>query len=122
MIFVTGDSYRSQLERLTQLLVSAFPGSTVYQHTDLNRVPRDVLNHKVDAVLLEAKTGKTSGLDFMRMLRRHKPDVPVFIIAKTEDFREEAEAAGANGCFVLPEGERQLLDAIRRVKNKENVS
>ena len=50
MIFVTADSCRSHLERLTQLLVSAFPGSTIYQHTDPERVPHDVLSHPVDAV------------------------------------------------------------------------
>ena len=122
MIFVTADSCRPQLERLTQILVSAFPGSTIYQHTDLLRVPHDVLSHKVDAVVLEAEAGTMNGLDLMQKLRRQKPDLPVFIISKTANFREEAEAAGANGCFVLPDGEQQLLDAIRLAKNKENLS
>lgn len=115
MTFVTADSCRAQLERLTQLLVSAFPGSTVYQHTDLLRVPHDVLHHRVDAVFLEGETQKPGSLDFMRMLRRQKPDVPVFIIAKTEDFCKEAEAAGVDGSFILPDGEQQLLDAVRLV-------
>ena len=122
MIFVTADSCRSQLERLTRLLVSAFPGSTIYQHTDLFRVSHDVLSNRVDAVVLKVETEQTGGLDFMKMLRRQKPDVPVFIITKTEDLCEKAEAAGANGCFVLPEGEQQLLDAIRLAKNKEKIS
>ena len=116
LVFVTADSYRPQLERLTKILVSAFPGSTIYQHTDLLHVPHDVLNHRVDAVFLEAETGKAGGLNFMKRLRRQKPNVPIFIIAKTEEFREEAEAAGANGCFVLPDCEQQLLDAIRLEK------
>ena len=122
MKFVTADRCRAQLEQLTQLLVSAFPGSTIYQHTDLLRVPHDVLNNKVDAVFLEAEMDNAGGLDFMKMLHRQKPDVAVFVIAKTEDVRKEAEAAGADGCFVLPECEQQLLDAIRLVKNKEKVS
>ena len=79
MTFVTADSCRSQLERLTQLLVSAFPGSTVYQHTDLCRVPHDVLNHKVDAVFLETEMDQTNGLDFVQMLRRQKSNLPVFL-------------------------------------------
>ena len=122
MIFVTADNCRPQLERLTQILVSAFPGSTIYQHTDLLRVPHDVLSHKVDAVVLEADAEPMNGLDLMQKLRRQKPDLPVFIISKTANFREEAEAAGANGCFVLPDGEQQLLDAIRLAKNKETLS
>lgn len=122
LIFVTADSCRPQLERLTRILVSAFPGSTVYQHKELLRVSHDVLRHRVDAVLLAAETDGADGLDFMRLLRRQKPDIPVFIIAKTEGFREQAEAAGANGCFVLPDGEQQLLDAIRLTQKRDNVS
>ena len=118
MIFVTADSCRVHLERLTRLLVSAFPGSTIYQHTDLFRASHDVLNSKVDAVFLE---DNTNCLDFMRMLRKQKPNIPVFLISKTGDFHEDAEKAGATGCFVLPDKEQQLLDAIRLAK-KSNVS
>ena len=122
MIFVTADSCRVQLERLTQLLVSAFPGSTIYQHTDLCRVPHDVLNNKVDAVFLETEKDKTTGLNFVKMLHRQKSDLPVFIISQTEDLREEAAKAGANDYFVQPVTEQQLRDVIRSVKNKENAS
>ena len=121
MIFVTADSCRIQLERLTQLLVSAFPGSTIYQHTDLCRVPHDVLNNNVDAVFLVAEMDETNGLDFAQMLHRQKSNLPVFIISKTEDLREEAAEAGATDYFVQPVTEQQLRDAIRSVKNKENA-
>ena len=117
MTFVTADSCRSQLERLTQLLVSVFPGSTIYQHTDLNRVPYDVLNNKVDAVFLETEVDKTNSLGFVQMLRRQKSDLPVFIISQTEDLREEATKAGVNDYFVQPVTEQQLRDAIQSVKN-----
>ena len=88
MIFVTADSCRVQLGRLTQLLVSVFPGSTIYQHTDLCRVPHDVLNNNVDAVFLEAEMDKTNGLDFVQMLRRQKADLPVFIIFQSAESGE----------------------------------
>ena len=122
LIFVTADSCRSQLERLTQLLVSAFPGSTVYQHTDLCRVPHDVLNHKVDAIFLETEVDESNSLDFVRMLRRQKKSLPVFIISQTEDLREEAAEVGVNDYFVQPVTEQQLRDAIQSVKDKENAS
>ena len=122
MIFVTADSCRVQLGRLTQLLVSVFPGSTIYQHTDLCRVPHDVLNNNVDAVFLEAEMDKTNGLDFVQMLRRQKADLPVFIISRTEDLREEAVEAGVNDYFVQPVTEQRLRDAIQSLKNKENAS
>ena len=122
MIFVTADSCRSQLEGLTQLLVSVFPGSTIYQHTELCRVPHDVLNNRVDAVFLETEIDKTNSLNFVKMLRRQKSDIPVFIISQTEELREEAAEAGANEYFVRPVTEQQLRDAIQSVKNKENAS
>ena len=121
MIFVTADSCRSQLEGLTQLLVSVFPGSTVFQHTDLCRVPHDALNNNVDAVFLVAEMDGTSGLDFAQMLHRQKSNLPVFIISQTEHLREEAVKAGANDYLVQPVTEQQLRDAIRSVKNKENA-
>ena len=122
MIFVTADSCRSQLEGLTQLLISVFPGSTIYQHTDLCRVPHDVLNNNVDAVFLETEVDESNSLDFVQMLRRQKSDVPVFIISQTEDLREKAAEAGVNDYFVQPVTEQQLREAIRSVKNKENAS
>ena len=122
MIFVTADSCRTQLERLTQLLVSAFPGSTVYQHTDLCRVLHDILNNKVDAVFLETEVDESNSLDFVRMLRRQKKSLPVFIISQAENLREEAAEAGVNDYFVQPVTEQQLRDAIQSVKDKENAS
>ena len=122
LIFVTADSCRAQLERLTQILVSYFPGSTIYQHTALFRVPHDVLNHRVDAVLLGAEMEKTDSLELLQKLRRQIPDLPVFILSQTNAFREKAVAAGANGYFVLPESEQHLLEAIRLARKKENVS
>ena len=122
MIFVTADSCRSQLEGLTQLLVSVFPGSTIYQHTDLCRVPHDVLNNRVDAVFLEAEMDKTNGLNFVQMLRRQKSNLPVFIISKTEELREEAAEVGVNDYFVHPVTKQQLLEAMGSVINKENAA
>ena len=121
MVFVTADSCRLQLEQLSRMLVSTFPGSTIYRHTDLRQVSHVVFNHKVEAVFLEAVTDKINSFDFMRMLHRQNPELPVFIIAKAEGFREEAKAAGARGCFILPDEEPQLLEAIRLAINKENV-
>ena len=122
MIFVTADSCRPHLERLTQILISAFPGSTVYQHTGLCHVLHDVLNNKVDAIFLETEVDKTNSLDFVRMLHRQKSNLPVFIISQTEDLREEAAKAGVSDYFVQPVTEQQLRDAIQSVKDKENAS
>ena len=120
MTFVTADRCRTQLGRLTKMLVCTFPGSTIYQHTDLCRVLHDVLNNKVDAVFLEAEMDKANGLDFVQMLRRQKSELPVFILSQTEALREDAVEAGAHDYFVHPVTEQRLRDAIQSVKNKAN--
>ena len=122
VVFVVADSCRTQLERLTLLLVSAFPGSTIYRHTDLFHVPHDVLSNKIDAVFLEAGTDNADGLNLMQRLRRQKPDLPVFFLSKTDELCKKAVDAGADGCFVLPGEEEKILDALRLAKKKENVS
>ena len=90
----------------------------IYQHTELCRVPHDVLNNHVDAVFLAAEMEKSNGLDFVHMLRRQKSDLPVFIMAQTEDLRKEAAETGANDCFVQPVTEQQLRDAMQSVKRR----
>jgi DNA-binding NarL/FixJ family response regulator len=107
---------------LSQILFSAFPGSTVYQHTDPLRVPHDALNDRVNAVVLEVEMEKKNGLDLMRQLRRQKPELPVFIVSQNSGLYEAAVADGAVGFFVLPDNEAQLLDAIRLTKNEKDVS
>ena len=119
LVFVTADRSRAQLERLTQLLLSAFPGSTIYQHPDPSRVPHDALNNKVDAVFLEAAAENPTSLSVTQMLHRQKPDLPIFIISKTNCLCEQAVEAGAAGYFVLPGGEQQLLDAVCSAHTKK---
>ena len=111
MVFVTVDRCRAQLEGLTQLLISAFPGSTVYQHTELSRVPHDILNNRTQAVFLE--TDDPHGLDFVQLLRRKEAELPVFIISQTEALREKAAEAGATDYLVQPVTRQQLQAVLQ---------
>ena len=122
MIFVTVDSCRTHQEKFTKLLLATFPGSVVYQHLTINHVSHDVLYNKVDAVFVEAELQQVNGLPLIQMLRKQKPNLPVFIISKSNCSCESVVEADANGYFVLPDHEQQLLEAIRLLKNKENVS
>ena len=103
-------------------MISVFPGSTIYQHTDLYRVPHDALNNNVDAVFLVAETGNTNSLGFAQMLLGQKSNLSVFIISQTGDLREEAAEAGVSDYLVQPITEQQLRNAIQSAKNKENKS
>ena len=102
-------------------MLATFPGSVVYQHLTINHVYHDVLHNKVDAVFVEAELQQVNGLPLIQMLRKQKPDLPVFIISKTNRSHEIVTETDANGYFLLPDHEKQLLEAIRLLKNKENA-
>ena len=110
-----------RMERLTQILASSFPGSTIYRHANLLRVPGDALHHRVDAVLLAAEMEQMSSFELVERLHRHKPELLVLITSETNEFYEKAARAGADGYFVLPGGEEQLVEAIRLAKNKKKT-
>lgn len=111
MIFVVAGSNRNRLADLTKRLLSSFPGSTIYQHIDPQRVSKDVFNNKVNGVFLEAEIGSCNGIDLMWKLRKRKRDIPVYILSETEDFRIAATKAGADGYFIYPLAE----DAIKNI-------
>ena len=82
LIFVTADSCRIQLERLTQLLVSAFPGSTVYQHTSISHASGDVLHRNVDALF--AADEHITRAEVVQMLQQ-RPELPVLLFSDMEE-------------------------------------
>lgn len=119
MVFVVAGNSRERLADLTKILLSTFHGSTIYQHVDPQRVPKDVFNNKVNGVFLEAEMDGCNGIDLMWQLRNKKRDVPVYILAENEDFRITAAKAGADGYFVYPlagESIREVLLAKQRSK------
>ncbi|MBQ2020922.1 MAG: response regulator, partial [Peptococcaceae bacterium] len=91
------------------------------QHLTINHVSHDVLHNKVDAVFVEAELQQVNGLPLIQMLRKQKPDLPVFIISKTNRSHDIVTETDASGYFLLPDHEQQLLEAIRLLKNKENA-
>lgn len=112
MVFVTADSDRTRLEALTKRLVSAFPGSTIYQHTDLFRAPHDILHNRVDAVFVWLESPACGGLEVMRILRRQKADLRIFALAQSDRLRDAAAEAGATGYLLQPIDEQLLKEAL----------
>ena len=82
MIFVAADRELGRLREMTMFLLSAFQGSTVYQHTDLAHATGDVLRHRVDALL--AVDEQSDGVELMQMLQRQRPELPVLLLSDLE--------------------------------------
>lgn len=116
MVFVTANNDREQLDELTQLLLAAFPGSVVYQHTDPMSVPKSVQENKVDAVFAEARMNRVSGLELLRVLRRKKPELPVFILSGSEEYRDDAMEQGASAYLLHPVTVQSLQSALLAAK------
>ena len=102
MVFVVAGSSRERLADLTRILLSSFPGSTIYQHVNPQCISKDVINNKVNGVFLETEIGSCNGIELMWQLRNRKRDVPVYILSKDDDSRISATQAGADGYFVYP--------------------
>ena len=82
MIFVVADRELGRLREMTMFLLSAFQGSTVYQHTDLVHATGDVLRHRVDALL--AADEQSDGAEQMEMVQKKRPELPVFLLSDME--------------------------------------
>ena len=102
MVFVVAGSSRERLADLTRILLSSFPGSTIYQHVNPQCISNDVINNKVNGVFLETEIGSCNGIELMWQLRTRKRDVPVYILSKNDGSRISATQAGADGYFVYP--------------------
>ena len=83
MIFVVTDQEHGRREELATLLISAFPGSTVYQHASLANASGDVLHRRVDALLAADEHGNSAQL--MQMLQKQRPELPVLLLSDIEE-------------------------------------
>ncbi len=69
-----------------------------------------------DLILLDLMDGDSDGLHTLRWLRRVRPDLPVLVLAASDDSRQKLEAIrlGARDYLVRPLQAEQLESAIRR--------
>ena len=68
-----------------------------------------------DLILLDLAPGDSDGLHSLRWLRRIRPDLPVLVLAGTDDPRQKLESIrlGAHDFMVRPFRPQQLETAIR---------
>lgn len=82
MIFIVADQEHGRLKEMTGFLLSTFPGSTVYQHTDLTHASGDALRYRVDALFTAGE--ESGGAEVVQMLQRKKPELPVLLFSDIE--------------------------------------
>lgn len=99
MTFVAVDQNRERLTELTRLLLEAFPGSVIYQHTNPLKAPRDVRGNRVDAVFAQLDPVDPAGAALPHILHLEKADLPVFLL--TDDGQSGGAVPGGHGAVCL---------------------
>ena len=112
MTFVAVDQNRERLTELTRLLLEAFPGSVIYQHTNPLKAPRDVRGNRVDAVFAQLDPVDPAGATLPHMLHLEKADLPVFLLTDAEAGGRPSPAAD---CLARPLSVELLRESLDRV-------
>ena len=115
MIFVAVDQNRERLTELTRLLLEAFPGSVIYQHTNPLKAPKDVRNNRVDAVFAQLDMGNLGGAELTRILRSERADLPVFLLADAEQGGKPKPGHHMTVCLARPLSAEMLRESLNGI-------
>lgn len=76
-----------------------------------------VSQHLPDLVLVDVTLEGASGIELVKQLQAHHPEIPVLVISMHDEklYAERALAAGARGYVMKRTPDREMLEAIRQV-------
>jgi DNA-binding NarL/FixJ family response regulator len=88
---------------------------------DAHRALQEIAACRPDIVVIDISLNGPDGLDLLKMLRLHCPDLPVLILSMHDEsvYAERALRAGANGYIMKQEATEKVLVALRRILGKE---
>lgn len=115
MTFVAVDQNRERLAELTRLLLEAFPGSVIYQHTNPLKAPKDVRNNRVDAVFAQLDTENLGGAELTRILRSERADLPVFLLTDAAQGGRPIPGSHVTVCLTRPFSVEMLRESLNRI-------
>lgn len=115
MTFVAVDQNRERLAELTRLLLEAFPGSVIYQHTNPLKAPKDVRNNRVDAVFAQLDTENLGGAELTRILRSERADLPVFLLTDAAQGGRPTPGSHVTVCLTRPLSVEMLRESLNRI-------
>ena len=85
MTFANVCANQEQLTLLSQLLLTAFPGCTIYQDRDPKRTIKHLSNQKIDAIFADVDTCS----DWIHIFRKHRSNPTVLLLYPQERQRPE---------------------------------
>ena len=87
MTFATVSVNREQSTLLSQLLLTAFPGCTIYQSSNPMRVMQHLTTRKADAVFADVEISP----DLIHILKKKQWDTPVYLLCQQDLQAQEAQ-------------------------------
>lgn len=102
MIFAVINSCPEERRHLTDLLLSLYPGSIIYEFAQASELLPYMRTHSLEAVFMELTTEKSADIEALDKIRNLKPGLPVMIFAEDDSMLEEAMWNGATNYCIKP--------------------
>lgn len=112
MVFSVINKESKSRRKLTDLLLSVYPGCVIYELEEPKDVLSCLLEHTLDAVFWEISDEDSQDLHYLNKIRELDQGTLIFICAEDDDLLEDAMWNGASMYFVKPMLPDQLVAAI----------
>ena len=110
MTFANVSVNREQLTRLSQLLLTAFPGCVIHQSCDPVRTITHLSTQNVDAVFVDAD----AYLELMHLLNRQKSKASVYLLCR-QDLLPPEETGGVRSVITYPITRQKIQGALQNI-------
>ena len=115
MTFVVTDDNHDRMNDFAKMMLAVFPGSILYLYTKPMEMINCLLDHQVDAVFAEAVMKETDGAQFLIALRERNSDMPVFVTADSDEYKDDVVWNDIAGYLIRPVSEDDLRNAVHSV-------
>ncbi|MGI9070927.1 MAG: response regulator transcription factor [Bryobacteraceae bacterium] len=108
-------------EGLAQMINREIDLSVCGAAADMQNAVQLIEALKPDILIVDISLDGPDGLDLLKHIRTQAPGLPVLILSMHDEsiYAERALRAGANGYMMKQEATNNVLDALRRILNRE---
>lgn len=100
--FVVVDNRKVELDALGSQLSAIFPTGTITLFMDPLMSAKYVCNNPVDIVLIADVMRPVDGFTLMKVLRTHKPDLPIVMLSDSQTCHQGTKQLAADYYFIKP--------------------
>lgn len=88
---------------------------------EMHTAMQEILTTHPDIVVVDISLSGPDGLELLKSIRTRHPHLPVLILSMHDEsiYAERALRAGANGYIMKQEATEKVLEALRRIVNRE---